>query len=1364
LAPPLVAQPREGAAPLSFAQQRLWFLDQLAPGSPLYNLPLAVRIAGRLDVGALARSFAAVVQRHEALRTVFGVAGEGGEARPVARLLPAELFMLPVIDLAALAPTRREAAAAGLAAVEAGQPFDLACGPLLRIRLLRLAAEDHVALLTMHHIVSDGWSMGVLLSEVTALYAAFSAPAAIPPAVSLPELPVQYADYARWQRDWLQGEVLDNELAYWREQLAGAPPVLTLPVDHPRPAVREARGASWDLRLTTALTEGLRALGRSGQATLFMALLAGFQAFLARLSGQDDVLVGTVVAGRRHQEVEGLIGFFVNTLVLRADLSRDPSSHQLLAAARETSLAAHAHQDLPFERLVEEVAPERSLSHSPLFQVMLSFQNTPAGRQALGDLRMRPFGRPVPAAKFDLTLALEEQDGELAGVLDYDAALFDGETVARWAGQLQRLLAGAVAAPERPFSELPLLGAAEQAQIARDWNAADPPGLSGEMEEAAAAVHAQVLAWATAHPAAVALVSPRESLSYGRLQRRAARLARRLSGLGVGPEVRVGLCLERSADAVVAMLAVLAAGGAYVPLDPAYPQERLEFMLRDCGAAVLLTRESLSARCAGFGGTVVLLHEGAVEVEDDGEEGSAPPPAAAVATHPDQLAYVVYTSGTTGWPKGVAISHRGLANLVAWHRRTYGLGAGDRTSHLAAPGFDAAVWEVWSCLAAGATLHLPDDATRAEPERLRDWLLDSRVTVAFLPTPMAERVVLLPWPDQAPLRTLLTGGDRLRTVPPAGLPFALVNHYGPSESSVVATCARVDPRPPAAEAGPAPPIGRPIDRTRVLLLDRWLTPVPPGSAGELCIAGAGLARGYLGRPDLTAERFLPSPLAAGESAGERLYRTGDLARYRRDGNLEFLGRVDDQVKLRGFRIEVGEIEAVLARHPAVARTAVVPREERAGEAWLIAWVVPRAGAAVPGAAELRRFLGASLPEFMLPATFATLAELPLTRHGKVDRAALARLAPQAGSESEAESGEALAVLAPRDEVELRLVRLWEDLLGRRAIGVRDSFFELGGHSLLAVELFAAVERTFGQRIALSTLFQQPTVEHLAAEIRRRPAASRSLLVELQPDGSRPPVFLVHAAGGNVFCYVPLVRHLGIDQPVYAFRASGLEGREVPRRRLDTMAAAYVVELLACQPRGPYRLAAWSMGGLIAWEMARQLAARGHAVEPLVLLDSWAAPPPAGDEALLATFAADLGLDPARLAPQEAEEMRRLDEQARLARLLEWGRRAGVLPLDFSLERLRRFYRVFQANARASQNYQPRPGRPGRPAIAPAPVILVKAASHAGPPPADPSLGWSPLATAGLTIHEVPGDHFSMIRAPHVEHLVRFFDSPKGASL
>ncbi|MBW8878989.1 MAG: amino acid adenylation domain-containing protein [Acidobacteria bacterium] len=1350
MAPPLVAQPREGAAPLSFAQQRLWFLDQLAPGSPVYNLPLAVRIDGALDIAALARSFAAVVQRHEALRTVFGVAGEGGEPRPVARLLPPAPFALPVVDLGPLAPARREEAAAALAAVEAGQPFDLARGPLLRIRLLRLAAEDHVVLLTMHHIVSDGWSMGILLGEVTALYVAYSSFPA--PAASLPELPVQYADYARWQRDWLQGEVLANELAYWREQLAGAPPVLTLPADHPRPAVREARGASRDLRLPAALTEGLRALGRSGQATLFMTLLAGFQAFLARLSGQDDVLVGTVVAGRRHQEVEGLIGFFVNTLVLRADLSRDPSPRQLLAAARETSLAAHAHQDLPFERLVEEVAPERSLSHSPLFQVMLSFQNTPAGKQALGDLRMQPFARPAATAKFDLTLALEELDGELAGVLDYDAALFDRETVARWAEQLQRLLAGAVAAPERPFSELPLLGAAEQAQVARDWNAA-APGLSGEMEEAAAPVHAQVLAWATAHPAALALVSPRESLSYGRLQRRAARLARRLSGLGVGPEVRVGLCLERSADAVVAMLAVLAAGGAYVPLDPAYPQERLEFMLRDCGATVLLTRESLSARCAGFGGTVLFLHEG--EVEDEGEEGSAPETPAAAATHPDHLAYVVYTSGTTGRPKGVAISHRGLVNLVAWHRRTYGLGAGDRTTHLAAPGFDAAVWEVWSCLAAGATLHLPDDATRAEPERLRDWLLDSQVTVAFLPTPMAERVVLLPWPEQAPLRTVLTGGDRLRTLPPAGLPFALVNHYGPSESSVVATCARVDPRPPTADVDTAPPIGCPIDHTRVLLLDRWLAPVPPGSAGELCIAGAGLARGYLGRPDLTAERFLPSPLAAGDGAGERLYRTGDLARYRRDGNLEFLGRVDDQVKLRGFRIEVGEIEAVLARHPAVARTAVVPREERAGEVRLIAWVVPRVGAAVPGAAELRRFLGETLPEFMLPAAFATLPELPLTRHGKVDRAALARLAPQPGLEDDAVPGEALA---PRDEVELRLVRLWEDLLGRRAIGVRDSFFELGGHSLLAVELFTAVERTFGQRIALSALFRQPTVEHLAAEIRRRPAASRSLLVELQPDGSRPPVFLVHAAGGNVFCYVQLVRHLGAGQPVYSFRASGLEGREVPRRRLDTMAAAYVAELLAFQPRGPYRLAGWSLGGLIAWEMARQLAARGHAVEPLVLLDSWAAPPPAGDETLLATFAADLGLDPARLAPQEAEEMRRLDEQARLARLLEWGRRAGVLPLDFSLERLRRFYRVFQANARASQNYQPRPG------VAPAPVVLVKAASHAGAPPADPSLGWSPLATAGLTLHEVPGDHFSMIRAPHVEHLVRFFDSSKGASL
>ncbi|HVG07839.1 MAG TPA: amino acid adenylation domain-containing protein, partial [Thermoanaerobaculia bacterium] len=1045
-APPLSTVPRQGPLPLSFAQQRLWFIDQLEPGSPLYNIPAALRVEGPLDPEVLALCLGEIVRRHEALRTTFDAA----QGVPEQLIQPAVPAVLSVVDLAGLPEHARETRALALAGEEADRPFDLARGPLLRSLLLRLTGSDHIFALTLHHIVSDGWSAGVLVREVAALYAAFTEGSPSP----LPELPVQYADFAVWQRSWLQGEVLESELSFWRGQLAGLPPRLELPTDRPRPSVQSFRGTSQPVQLPAGLTRQAQTLGRREGATLFMVLLAGFQALLARYSNQERLAVGAPVAGRNRVEIEGLIGFFVNTLVLRGDLTGTPTFRELLARVRETTLAAHAHQDLPFERLVEELAPERSLAHAPLFQVMLALQNAPVGNLEIGELRLHPLSRTGTTAKFDLALSLEERGGALAGTAEHAADLFDPTTIRRLLAGFERLLAGALADPDRPVAELSLLSEAELHRVRSEWN---PAGAAPD-----ASLVETFESWVDRTPDAIAVLAPGEVLSYAELDRRANRLAHRLRALGVTIDSLVGLCAERSPAMIVAVLGILKAGAAYVPLDPAYPRERLAFMIDDARIPVLLTEQRLLGSLPETTAATVLLDSDGPVLERLWG-----------TTTPDSLAYVIYTSGSTGRPKGAMIHHRGWSNLVDAQRRLFGFGPGDRVLQFASLGFDASAWEISMALGAGATLVLGPRERRLSTEELTALLRES--TAAVLPPTVLSTLS----PKDLPgLKTLIVGGEawtvELAQAWAAGR--RLWNAYGPTEASICATAMLYD-------GGERLPIGRPIARMQAHVLDAWGNPVPAGVAGELCLGGPGLARGYLDRPDRTAASFVPHPLAV--LPGERLYRTGDLARWLPDGSLDFLGRLDHQVKVRGFRIELGEIEAALAALSGVSQAVVIVREDTPGVRHLVAYVM-----AEVEPKELREQLRERLPEHMVPGVFVRLNTLPLTPSGKVDRKALPAPDWQRFSDS---------YQAPRTPVEEVLAGIWGEVLGRERVGVADRFFDLGGHSLLATRVLSRVRETFGVELPLRELFEAPVLSEFAARIEAAGAGSAvSPLVPLVP--------------------------------------------------------------------------------------------------------------------------------------------------------------------------------------------------------------------------------------------------------------------------
>jgi amino acid adenylation domain-containing protein len=1345
--------------PASFSQEALWFLDCLDPGRPTFNVSAAVRVVGPLDVPSLSRALAEIVRRHEALRTTFAIEGE----RPVQIITPADAFPIAfeLTDLSRVPEPDRRAEAARRSEAAARRPFDLARGPLVRGEVLKLSDTEHAVILTMHHIVTDGWSFGVAARELAVLYQAFRDDRPSP----IPEPQIQYVDYAVWQRERLTGPFLESLLTYWTERLAGVP-ALDLPTDRPRPATRSGRGRLRPFCVPDGLSAAVRALGRAEGATPFMTLLAAFQALLCRHSGQRDFAVGTPVANRCRPEVEGLIGYFINMLVLRANLSCDPSFRELLSRVRRDALSAFDYQDLPFERLVEALQPSRDPSRTPLFQVMFVFQNNEKPDVRRSDLELfalepaEGMGGGTGTSKFDLTLAMSDSDDGrgMVGSFEYDADLFSAETVDRLTERFLALLDSVTSDPSRHVSELSILSEPERTQVVEEWNRTDievSPGLR---------VHHLFEAQAARTPEAVAVEGAGRILTYAGLDGAANRLAHLLIGRGIGPDVRVAIALDRSPEMAVAVLGVLKAGGAYVPLDPEYPRDRLALMLDDARPALLITRLTLSTNLPVT--RVEVLHLDSELTACAAQPSTTPD----VATESENVAYVIYTSGSTGSPRGVEVTHGGLANHALAASRLFSLTPDDRVLQFASFSFDIAVEEIFPAWSRGATVVLRGGDETLEPLAFSEWIRRRGITFLDLPTaywhtwvnrlsarggrlPESLRLVVVGGERALPAvyeRWRSIGGDRVRWL----------NTYGPTETTVIAT----SDEPPIGEGANDLPIGRPIANTKVYLLDNALRPVPTGVPGEVFIGGAGVARGYLGRPSATALRILPDPFTT--RPGARMFRTGDRARWRHDGRIEFQGRVDDQVKVSGQRVEPGEVEAALLTHPAVAQAAVVARLDPGGEGRLDAYLVADPSATTD---ELRRFLRDRLPRPMIPRSFTRLDALPMSPSGKVDRRSLP---PPDRSAMASDRDE--AVIAPSDDVERRLVGLWEEVLDQGPIGVNENFFELGGHSLLAIRLLARIEDEFGRPLGLPELFLGPTVGEMAARLRQvapQTEGEWSPLVAIQASGAGRPFFCVHPAGGIVYCFHELARRIGTDRPFYALQSPGLEEGQEPFSTLEEMASRYVLAVREHQPTGPYHLGGWSLGGVVAYEMARQIEASGESVATLALLDTWA---PSGrapvvpralreiarevadlgifdeeagrrdevDDALvLAEFAGGLtrrfGGDARRLI----DHLRQLSPEARRAHLLRELGLDRVYSLHTGPERVGRLWTVLRANLLAGIRYTPGPYGGC--------VVLFRASDDERP--TDPALGWSKLARV-VTTHTVPGDHAGILKAPGVSVL------------
>ena len=1068
---------REAELEPSFAQQRLWLFDQLYPGNSSYNIPAAARLKGRLNAKALELALSEVVRRHETMRTTFASV----DGRPVQVIGEPAPFRLSLIDLGGLRG-QSEAQAQRVAMAMAQQSFDLTRGPLFRACLLRLKSDDHMIVFTMHHIISDGWSIGVLIREMAALYGAFSEGNPSP----LADPALQYVDYSCWQRDWMRGDVLEDHLLYWRQRLDGAPPLLELPSDRPRQSVQSFQGNTFPFMLPEKLSEKLRALSRSEGSTLFITLVAAFQTLLHRYTGQQDIIVSSGVANRMRNGLEGLIGCFINILPLRTDLSGDPIFRALLHRVREICLEAYNYQDLPFELLVQALHPDRDLSHTPVTQVMVVLHSAPTARLELSDISVDIIESVEGGgAQFDLSLSLLDSDQNLKGWVVYNRHLFDSSTVARMIGHFQTLLEAITADRDQPLSRLPVSGEAEQFQILVEWN-----DTRVEFEGLDKRLHRLFEAQVERNPDACALLFNNERMTYGELNREANRLARYLRGLGVGPDDLVGICIQHSPEMVVAMQGVLKAGAAYVPLDPAYPKERLSFMLRDSRPSLILTTEELSGALPEAGARLIRLDslQAALEQMSDANLDNS--------ADVNNLAYVIYTSGSTGVAKGIALRHQGVANNILDLNDRFSVGPGDRILAVSSLSFDMCVYEVIGALAAGGTIILPEPAAKHDPAHWAELIIRHRVTVWNSAPPLLK--VLVDFVNNRPalwprcLRLVILGGDWV----PIDLPGQIkaltesaqvISLGGATEASIHSIVYPVEESDPAWKSIP---YGIPMSNQKAYVLDKNLCPVPAGIPGELHLGGIGLARGYFNRPDFTAEKFVPDPFS--RRPGGRIYKTGDLARYLRDGNIELLGRIDHQVKIRGFRIEPGEIEAVLRQHPGVEEAVVMAREYTGShDRRLVAYIVPdrQSGSHSPDkqVADFRHYSKERLPDYMVPADYVLLDKMPLSPNGKVYRQALpAPAARQAAQEFD----------APIDPFEELLAEIWVNVLGIESVGRQDNFFDLGGHSLLATQVASRVQEAFNVDLPLRHLFLSPTVAGLAENIVSNGGAPRKKFIEI----------------------------------------------------------------------------------------------------------------------------------------------------------------------------------------------------------------------------------------------------------------------------
>jgi aspartate racemase len=1224
------------------------------------------------------------------------------DGEPVQIVSDVHKIKLGFADLKRLPESEREDEARRLAVIEARRPFDLSRDYPLRVVLVRIDDDEHWLLLTMHHIVSDGWSLGIFTRELSNIYDALASNQVI----HLSELPIQYADFAEWQREWLQGEVLEEHLDYWLKSLAGAPAMLKLPTDHPRPAQQSFNGASVSFKLSQKLSQALSGFSQRQGVTLFMTTLAAFQTLLFRYTAQEDIVVGTPIAGRNREEIEGLIGFFVNTLAVRTDVSGNPTFRQLLGRVKEVALGAFAHQDLPFEKLVEELNPERDVSHSPVFQVMFGMQNVPRETPALNGLAITRVPLPSVTAKFDLTLFVSETATGLNLWLEYNTDLFEEATILRMLRHFEHLLEAVVTDPDQPILRLPLLTEAERAGLltAQNANASDFPKQS---------IHAAFETHVEKTPNAVAVVSEQGKLTYAELDRRANQLARHLQKSGVGRGELVGLCIERSPEMLVSLLGILKTGAAYLPLDPSYPHERLSLMLADGKIKVLLTLKRLQENLPAHTAKTVFIDADwkMIARENAGHFNSA-------ATT-DDLAYVMYTSGSTGKPKAVAVTHQSVLRLVK--QTNYArLGADEVFLQFAPLAFDASTFEIWGSLLNGAQLVLMPPGL-VSLSQLGEAIKRNGVTTLWLTAGLFQQMVETELESLRGLRQLLAGGDALpvahvEQVARELKDCQLINGYGPTENTTFTCCYPVQR---GERFAGTVPIGFPVSNTQVYILDAELEPVPVGVVGELYTGGAGLAIGYLNDAALTAERFVPNPFS--NVFGARLYRTGDYARFKADGSIEYMGRIDHQVKLRGHRIELTEIEGALKQHATVRDAVVVMRRSEHGNKHLIAYVIANSPESKLSG-ELKNALKQSLPDYMVPSYFLFLEEFPLTSNGKIDRRALP-LPPETRPELEE------APIAPRDDLEARLARIWERVLEVKSVGVRDNFFDLGGHSLLAVRLVSEIEKELGQRLPLVSFFQGATIEYLAGLLRQDVRSiSWPTLVEIQTGGSKAPLICVSMPNVNALGYRTLARYLGNDQPVFGLQAQypeDLDG-EHSQAAVDSIATEYLEALRAVQPNGPYQFIGLCRGAHIAFEMARRLECEGHEIAFLGVIDTWV---------MENTF---------NFVWQVKYYARRFAWRALLGlkNKLSIVKKKAENSVDKTGNGL--------PKQKPIKVYFPGPGYV--PASYGGRISVFRARRQPRNRIRDLHLGWSKLAKGGVDVHFIPGDHSNVLKEPHVQGL------------
>ncbi len=1167
-ASPIVRVPRDRPLPLSYSQQRMWFMQQLAPNGTAYNMPTALSVRGPLNRAALAHALKGLVQRHESFRTTFAATTDG----PMQIIGRQEVPNWEEIDLRLLPEATRLQEATRLIAQDAGCPFDLVNGPLARFVLIQIEDEDHILLLNVHHIIGDQWSFAIIGRECVALYNEFCKGHAAIPEPSF----LQYADFAVWQRQWLNTDVLRDQLAYWRSRLTGLS-ALTLPTDYPRPLAQRFTGSYRAIDLTEPLLARLARLSVQQGGTLFMTLLAAFQILLGRYAGQNDVAVGVPIANRTRLSTEGIVGTFVNTLVMRTDLSGNPTFTEVLRRVREVALGAYDHQDLPFERLVEESGTKRDLSYSPLVGVLFNVANAPMDKTEFHGLTWTPFEFDGGAAQFDLTMAVDTELTKKA-YLGFRTDLFDGSTIERMVGQYKTLLEAVADDPQKAIVDYHILSLSDRDLILRQWN-----------ETHAGYPHAKGLPQLIADqaaltPTSIALSMEGRTLTYEALDLQANRLAHYLRRLGVGHGDLVGICLERSIDMVVGLLGVMKAGAAYVPLDPEYPLDRLGFMIEDSGSRIVVTSSALLNRIPQEGRRAVCLDRERVLIDRE-IAGPLENP------NPDDVAYVIYTSGSTGKPKGVEILQQSLVNFLWSMRTTPGCTNRDLLLSVTTLSFDIAGLELFLPLIVGGRVELASRKVASDGRLLRRRLDECRPTI-MQATPATWRMLIDAGWEASPHLTALCGGEALprelaeQILARAG---SLWNMYGPTETTIWSTVSKIE------KGGSEITIGRPIANTQIYILDGSLQPVPIAVPGELYIGGDGVAREYRRRPELTAERFIPHPFS--DRPGARLYKTGDLARYRSDGRVVHLGRLDHQVKIRGFRIELGEIEAALSRHPAVRQVVVTAREDQQGLKQLAAYLVCREGI-TPAPTELRVLLRTTLPDYMVPSFFVFLDAMPLTANKKVDVKALPPPAAVSSKSSEKTH------VGPRTGLEVQLAALWQQVLGVNDVDVHDDFFDLGGHSLKAAQLFYLLEQVYGRHLPLATLFQAPTIAELASVLSRDQwVPPWHSLIAIQPSGSATPIFMVPGVGGNVLIFARLAKLLGPDQPLYGLQARGLDGKEMPFTSVPEMAGHFVEEIKKLRPQGPYIIAGACTGGLIAYEMAQQLMAQGNVVT-LLMMDTW----------------------------------------------------------------------------------------------------------------------------------------------------------------